>query len=73
MRRIAGVKSELRTELKKRIDEVGRQRIAEFVDMRYTTISHKLNGQLPLSQEEYNILIKTCDHFANTQACEYQG
>jgi hypothetical protein len=60
MKRTISVTTELRAELKKRIDVIGRQRIADTLDFRYTTITHKLNGQLPLSQEDYDRLSCLC-------------
>jgi hypothetical protein len=65
MKRIVCVSPEYRAVLKKRVDVIGRQHIADTLDFRYTTITHKLNGQLPLSQEDYDRLSCLC--------CEIEG
>lgn len=55
------VSSDLRSLLKKRVDKAGRTRVCEISGMRYTTITQKLNGQLPLSPEDYEQLSVACD------------
>lgn len=60
MMRIQSIQPEERKKLKKSVDEIGRQLVAESLNYRYQTLTHKLNGQLPISQEEYEKINSKC-------------
>lgn len=42
--------------LKKRIDSLGRKAIADATGMQYSTLSQKLNGFLPVSEDDAELI-----------------
>lgn len=61
MRRITSVSQNERDTLKSTVDLIGRPLVAKEIDMPYNSLCHKLNGQLPLSKDDYNKIFTACD------------
>jgi hypothetical protein len=66
------VTSDQRSALKQRVDAAGRTLICEISGMRYTTMTQKLNGQLPLSPEDFQKISAACDPICSKQSSVYQ-
>jgi len=47
-------------QLKKKVDNCGRLRIAKSLNILYDTLSKKLNGILPLGKEEAKRIFQAC-------------
>ncbi len=61
MKRRPTVAKDLREKLKVQVDALGRQAVAEALDFRYQTLSSKLDGRSPLTEDDYEKLSSFCD------------
>lgn len=55
------VSSDERSALKKRVDTIGRTKVCEHLQMSYSVMTQRLNGQQPLSPDDFERINQVCD------------